>query len=142
MSDFDQFDRVLPESRGTLTSEGSEAHVKLKRNLAVALDVHHDAMTLDLPNVGVGDKRLMVEAANMTVKAALTTDRTALKARSDKTIERVLLRLLFLRKMRGFDLTDDDVKMLRSAPRAELEAALGPKLADYDKLEWNENAAD
>jgi len=121
-----------PEPDPTLVS--AEAHAKLKRNLGVALDRHHDFMTAD--QVTAGDKRLALEAANNTVKAALATDRTALKAKSEKTIERVLLRLLVIRKMRGFDLTDDDVRMLRSTPRPELEAALGPQLlATYDRME-------
>ena len=121
-----------PEPDPTLVSE--EAHAKLKRNLDLALDRHHDFMTAD--QVTAGDKRLALESANMTVKAALTTDRTALKAKSEKTIERLLLRLLVIRILHGRENRPEDEKKLRSTPRPELEAALGPKLlATYDKMD-------
>lgn len=133
---FDQFDEILPERRETLTSEGSEAHTLLKRNLTLALGVHRDAMTGQLEGEG-GDKRLALEAANTTVKAALVTDRTALKARADNVIERVLLRAIVVRRYHGRDNSPERVKQLKSTPRAELEAALGPRwLAVYDKFEW------
>jgi hypothetical protein len=119
-----------PEPDPTVSEE---AHVKLRRNLDLALNRHHDFMTAD--QVTAGDKRLALEAANTTVKAALTSDRTALKARNEKTIERVLLRLLFLRRQRGYALSAEDEKMLKTAPRAELEAALGSKLKEYDEME-------
>jgi hypothetical protein len=123
-----------PEPDPALVSE--EAHAKLKRNLSIALDVHKAAMEATLPNIEIGNKRLMVEAANMTVKAALTTDKTSLKARSEKTIERVLLRLLVIRILHGCENRPEDEKKLRSTPRPELEAALGPKLlATYDKMD-------
>ncbi len=131
---FDQFDVILPE-RPALTVEG-EAHAKLKRNLSMALEVHKQAMAQELQGEG-GDKRLALEAANTTVKAALTTDRTALKARADNTIERVLLRAIVVRAYHGRDVTPDRVKQLKSTPRAELEAALGQRwLAVYDNMEW------
>jgi hypothetical protein len=123
-----------PKPEPDPTSVSEEAHAKLRRNLDVALDRHHDFMIAD--QVTAGDKRLALEAANTTVKAALTTDRTALKAKSEKTIARVLLRLLFVRKSRGLELSPEDAKMLKSAPRAEIEAALFPRqLAEYDRME-------
>lgn len=94
-------------------------------------------MDFELPDIPTGDKRLALEAANMTVKAALATDKTALKARQDNTIARVLLRMLFYKKLRGRELGLEDLRQLKTAPRAELEAALGPRaLQDYDQLEW------
>ena len=87
--------------------------------------------------VTAGDKRLALEAANITVKAALTTDRTALKARADNTLERVLLRAIVVRRYHGRDVPPERVKQLKATPRAELEAALGPRwLAEYDRMEW------
>jgi hypothetical protein len=120
-----------PEPDPTLSEE---AHAKLKRNLDVALDRHHDFMTAD--QVTASDRRLALESANMTVKAALTTDRTALKAKSEKTIERALLRLLVIRILHGLQNPRELIEKLRSTPRPELEAALGPKLlATYDKMD-------
>ena len=140
MSDYDQFDSLAPASKATLAFEG-EPHTKLKRNLSKALDRQDELLDLDIgEDAPIGHKRIVADVAGGVVKAALTTDRTALKARSEKVIERVLLRLLFIRKMRGYDLNAEDVKQLRTAPRAELEAALGPKIADYDRMTWNENA--
>ena len=110
-----------PEPDPALVSE--EAHAKLKRNLDLALDRHHDFMTAE--QVTAGDKRLALESANITVKAALTTDRTALKAQSDNVIERVFLRMLFYKKVYGRDMTAEDLNRLKTTPRAELEAALG-----------------
>ena len=132
------FDEVLytapkPAPESPLVSD-TELHAKLKRNLDLALDQHHNFMTAE--QVTAGDKRLALEAANITVKAALTTDRTALKAKSERTIERVLLRLLVIRILHGRENRPEDEKKLRSTPRPELEAALGPKLlATYDKME-------
>jgi hypothetical protein len=118
------------------STTGEKTHAKLKRNLDLALDVHKDALSFRLEGEN-SDKRFALEAANMTVKAALTTDRTALKARSEKTIERVLLRLLFIKFQGGDKLTAEDERMLRTAPRAEMEAALLPRqLAEYDRMEW------
>ena len=135
VSDYDQFDSLAPASKATLAFEG-EPHAKLKRNLNLALDKHEELMSM-VPE-SVGDRRIILDAATATVKAALTTDRTALKARSEKTIERVLLRLVFLRKIGGYAVGAEDEKMLKTAPRAELEAALGPRIADFDRM--NENA--
>ena len=121
-----------PEPDPALVSE--EAHVKLRRNLDLALDRHNDFMTAD--QVTAGDKRLALEAANTTIKAALTADRTALKAKSEKTIERVLLRLLVIRIFARAREQAGGWKKLRSTPRAELEAALGPRwLSEYDRME-------
>ena len=117
----------------------SEAHAKLKRNLDLALDVHKQAMQFELPETDAGSKRLAVESATATVKAALTTDKTALKARSDNnSFKRVLLKLLFLKVQRGDALPPDRLKLLTSASREEIEAALGPLIRDYDLM--NENA--
>ncbi len=78
----------------------------------------------------------MVESANTTVKAALATDRTALKARSDNILERVLLRVIVVRKYHGRG-SPKDVERLRATPRAELEAALGQRwLKEYDRMEF------
>lgn len=137
MSTFDQFDRELASPPPPTLVSDTEAHAKLKRNLSIALDRHKEIMDFELPDIPAGDKRLALEAANMTVKAALATDKTALKARQDNTIARVLLRLLFYRKLRGREMGPDDLKRLQTAPRVELEAALGPRaLAEYDQLEW------
>jgi len=123
-----------PEPAQTI---GEEANAKLKRNLDMALDVHQQAMSATLPDVPVGEKRLMVESAHMTVKAALTTDKTALKARSDNVLERVLLRCLFAAHRRGRTLNEADRERIKNAPRKDLEAALSPRqLAEYDRTEW------
>ena len=135
------FDEVLypapkPAPESPLVSD-SEAHAKLKRNLDMALDVHKQAMSATLPDIPGGDKRLMVESANTTVKAALATDRTALKARSDNILERVLLRVIVVRKYHGREVAPKDVERLRATPRAELEAALGQRwLKEYDRMEF------
>jgi hypothetical protein len=118
-------------------STGEAANAKLKRNLNLALERHKDIMSLDIgPESPVGEKRLVLEAATATVKAALTTDRTALKARSNNTLERVFLRLLFIKLQMGRAVKPEDVTKLKTAPRKELEEALGPLLADYDRMEW------
>jgi hypothetical protein len=124
-----------PEPDPTLVSE--EAHAKLKRNLTKALDRHDALMDLpiDGPAATAGDKRIVLEAANATVKAALTTDRAALKAKSDNILYRVLLRAIFIRLESGRSNTPDRLNMLRTASRTDLEAALGKKIADYDRME-------
>jgi len=118
----------------------TEAHEKLKRNLDQALDWHSAAMAGELPDLPAGDKRLGQESANMTVKAALTTDRTALKARSEGIAERLALRTLFHRKRLGRELSPAEEAELRSTPRKKMEAAMGdgpgaPRLmAEFDKM--------
>ena len=88
-----------PPPAPTLASEG-DAHNKLQRNVQLALEVHHKLMSAEPENAG--DKRLALEAANMSVKAALATDRTALKARQENTMELFMLRVLFSRKRLGY----------------------------------------
>ena len=139
VSDWTRYEEELPTPPPpTLASDG-EAHAKLKRNLNKALERHSEI--LDIPIVAdmpIGDKRLVHDAATATLKAALTTDKTVLKARQDNTMERVLLRLLFYRYLRGLALSPEYVHQLRTATRKELEAALAPReLAKYDGLEWS-----
>jgi len=142
MSDSDPFDGELtPPPSGSamgLTSPGDEAHVKLKRNLSLALDRQHEFLGAPVtPEMPVSEKRMVLEAAGATVKAALATDRTALKARQDNTLELVMLRVLFHRKRLGYELEDKYLERLKTAPRAQLEIALGPRqMMQYDQLEW------
>ena len=135
MSDLDRFEQSYAPPTPTLASDG-EAHAQLKRNLAVALEVHRDFMVAERETAG--DKRLALEAANMTVKAALTTDRTALKARQENTLERLFLNCLFQWKRMGRPLKPEESERLRTAPRAEIEAALvSPRqIAEYDAMEF------
>ena len=136
MSGLDLFDEIPIPPKPTLASEG-DAHNKLQRNVDLALDVHQQAMRANLPDVPQGDKRLMVESAHATIKAALATDRTALKARQENTIELVMLRVLLARKARGLWIKPEDEEKFRTAPRAKLESALGARgLAEYDELKW------
>jgi hypothetical protein len=116
----------------------TEAHAKLKRNLDLALERHEEILSRPIvEETDVRNKRLVAEVATATVKAALTTDRTALKARQENTMERLFLRYLFVKRRNGASLTLDQVVKLRSTARPELEAALGPKfMAEYDQLEW------
>ena len=136
MNDFDLFERKFPTSSSSELIEG-EAHVKLKRNLHLALDRHEQIMRDELQEMPQQAKRLIAEVATATVKAALTTDRTALKARQDNSLERVFLRVLFHRKRLGYALSEKEAERLRSASRAEIEASLGPRqLAEYDAMEF------
>jgi hypothetical protein len=115
----------------------TEAHAKLARNLDTALDVHHAAMSANLPDVPLGDKRLMVESANSTLKASFAVDRSALRARRENSIEVVMLRIYFTKKLKNIPLDPEDELKLRSTPRGKLEAALGERgLAEYDEFEW------
>jgi hypothetical protein len=128
---------LFGEAKGPPRVIAVEAHTKLARNLDLALDVHQQAMSASLPDVPQGDKRLMVESAHATVKAALATDRTALRARQENTLEIVLLRVLFARIKRGMWVKPEDAEKLRTAPRAKLETALGARqMIEYDTLEW------
>jgi hypothetical protein len=128
--------KPVPSPAPTLATEG-DAHNKLQRNVDLALDVHKKAMDANLPDVPQGDKRLMVESAHATIKAALATDRTALRAHQDNIMELVMLRVLFARKLHGYAIKSDDEEKLRSAPRLKLEAALSARqLAEYDALKW------
>jgi hypothetical protein len=114
----------------------AEPYAKLKRNLDLALDVHKQALSASLPDVPASDKRLMVESAHATVKA-LATDRTAVKARQENTLELVMLRVLFARKRHGYASKPEDEEKLRTAPRTKLETSLGARgLAEYDALKW------
>jgi hypothetical protein len=115
-----------------------EAHAKLKRNLDLALERHEEILSQPIrEETDVRNKRLVAEVATATVKAALTTDRTALKARQDKTLEILFLRVLFVAKSMGKELSARDLEKLKTAPRAELEAALSPRfLAEYDRMEF------
>lgn len=135
-SGFDQFESLGPPSKATLAFEG-EPHEQLKRNLKKAL-LRQDEL-LDVSTETVGGQMVVAGVAATVVKAALTTDRTALKARSDNnSFKRVLLKLLFLKVQRGDALPPDRLKLLTSASREEIEAALGPLIRDYDLM--NENA--
>lgn len=136
MNDYERLKEELasPPPKPVLTSDG-DAHNKLQRNVQVALDIHHQLMLAEPETAG--DKRLALEAANMSVKAALATDRTALKARQENTIEIVMLRVLFARISRGMWVKPEDAEKLRTAPRAKLEIALGARsLAEFDELKW------
>lgn len=136
MTDFDRLEEALAStpSPPVLATEG-DAHNKLQRNVQLALEVHHKLMSAEPENAG--DKRLALEAANMSVKAALATDRTALKARQENTMELFMLRVLFSRKRLGYDIRTEDEIKLRTAPRVKLESALGARgLAEYDTLKW------
>lgn len=131
----DLFEEIPIPPKPTLTDEGSDAHNKLQRNVDVALDLHYEFMMADPESAG--DKRLALESANTTIKAALATDRTALKARQENTIELVMLRVLFARKMHGIASKPEDEEKLRTAPRAKLETAIGVRgLAEYDTFKW------
>ena len=80
----------------------AEAHAKLKRNLDLALQRHEERLSQPLAEeTDLRNKRLVAEVANTTVEAALATDRNALKARQQNTIEIVMLRVLFARIRRG-----------------------------------------
>ena len=115
----------------------AEAHAKLKRNLDLALERHEEILSRPIAEeTDARNKRLVAEVATATVKAALTTDRSALKARADNTIERVLLRAIVVRRYHGRDVSPEQVKKLKATPRAELEAALGQRwLKEYDRME-------
>lgn len=133
---FDPFEELAPPAPPpTLAAEG-EAHSKLKRNLDKALEVHLQAMSASLPgDITAGDKRLMVESAHATVKAALATDRTALRAKQENTLELVFLRVLFHRWRMGMEVSPTDAQRLVTAPRAKVEAAIGSKMmVEYDKI--------
>lgn len=137
MKDYNILDEKLGSGPSpTLAIEG-EAHEKLKRNLHLALDLHGDIMEGAQVAENASDRRLMAEVATATVKAALATDRTALKARRDNTLERLVLRVLFHRKRLGYDMAPRDLEELKNAPRVELEAALSPRwMAEYDQMEF------
>ena len=135
---FELFDTLIetPAPPKALVADDTEAHIKLKRNLLKALDRHDEFLSSELsPDMSVGDKRMVLEAATATVKAALTTDRTALKARQDNSLELVLLRALFHRKRLGYGMTANDDERLRNASRGQLEKALNSKqMETYDQL--------
>ena len=143
-SPFDIFDEEppaapLPADEPELTrAVAAEAHAKLKRNLDLALERHEEILSQPLAEeTDVRNKRLVAEVATATVKAALATDRTALKARQENTIEIVMLRVLFQRYLRAMEIKPEDKEKLRTAPRAKLEIALGARgLAEYDELKW------
>lgn len=143
-SPFDIFDTGPPASPRPADEPeppcavAAEAHAKLKQNLDLALERHGEILSQPIAEeTDVRSKRLVAEVATATVKAALTTDRTALKARADNTIERLLLRAIVVRRYHGRDVPPERVKQLKSTPRAELEAALGPRwLAEYDRMEF------
>jgi len=143
-SPFDIFDEEPPaaplpaDEPEPPRAVAAEAHAKLKRNLDLALERHEEILSQPIAEeTDVRNKRLVAEVATATVKAALTTDRTALKARQDNTLEIVMLRVLFHRKRMGLELEPKYVERLKNAPRAQLETALGPRqMAQYDQLEW------
>jgi threonine aldolase len=129
-SPFDIFDSELPAAPPPAAEPESsrvvaaEALAKLKRNLDLALERHEEILSQPIAEeVDVRKKRLVAEVATATVKAALTTDKTALKARSDNVIERVLLRAVYVRLKYGLSVRREDVERLRTTPRKELEAA-------------------
>jgi hypothetical protein len=141
-SPFDIFDAGEPAAQPTYNEPepprvaATEAHTKLKRNLDLALERHEEILSRPIAEESdVRSKRLVAEVATATVKAALTTDRAALKARSDNITDRTLLRLLFIRYQMGLPVRPDHLERLWTAPRAEIEAALWPKqLVEYDRM--------
>jgi hypothetical protein len=141
-SPFDIFDAGAPAVPITSNEPepprvaATEAHAKLKRNLDLALERHKEILSPAIAQeTDVRNKRLVAEVATATVKAVLTTDRTALKARSDNITDRTLLRLLFIRYQRGLPVRPEHLERLWTAPRAEIEAALWPKhLVEYDRM--------
>ena len=116
----------------------SAAHEQLKANLDLALGVHRRAMSAELPNIPTADKRLMVESAHVTVRAALQTDSNALRARENNVLELVLWRVVFERIRRGLPVKDEDRERLRNAPRSRLEQAFSPRqMLQFDKMKWD-----
>jgi hypothetical protein len=132
----DPFDRPQPELPRFVESE---AHELLKENLTLALGVHRQAMTGKLPaNLPIGEKRLAVESAHTTVKAALQTDRAALRARQENTMEIAMIRIWFAGVTLGEKLEPVDLEKLRATPRAKLEAALGQRqMQEFDEIRWD-----
>jgi hypothetical protein len=114
----------------------TEAHAKLRQNLDLALQRHKEMLSQRITEeTDIRNKRLVAEVATATVKAALATDRTALKARSDNIIARVLLRAIFTRLTMGLPVREEDLARLKAASRKEIEASLWPKqLEEYDRM--------
>jgi hypothetical protein len=114
----------------------TEAHAKLKRNLDLALERHEEILSQPIAGeIDVRKKRLVAEVATATIKASVTTDRTALKARSDNIIARVLLRAIFTRLVAGLPTREEDLARLKGASRKEIEASLFPRqLEEYDRM--------
>lgn len=117
-----------------------ESHAKLARNLSKALDRHNELMDLDIgPDAPANNKRVVLDAASTTIKAATTVDRTALKARSENVHEITMLRIWFAGVKLGRDLKPEDYEKLRTAPRAKVEAAIGARqMAKYDAINWDD----
>jgi len=111
---------------------------KLKRNLDLALERHEEILSQPIAEeTDVRNKRLVAEVATATVKAAISTDKNALKARQDNILERVLLHCLFHARKFGRTLSEADRERIKNAPRKELEAASSPRqLAEYDRGEF------
>jgi hypothetical protein len=118
----------------------TEAHEKLRRNLGLALDRHHDLIAKPLtPETTAHDKRLALEASTSTIKAALATDRTALRTRQEDTLGIALIRIWLSGVLLGKTLEPGDLEKLRTMPRAKLQAALNPRqLAEYDLIDWSD----
>jgi len=131
--------RPAPQPAPPTTEE--EAHTKLKRNLDLALERHGEILSQPITEeTNARDKRLAADVGASTIKAALTTDKTALKARQDNILELVMLRVIFHRKRMGLEIEPKHVELLKNAPRAKIEAALGQgpggprQLAEYDDM--------
>jgi hypothetical protein len=143
---FDIFDAVFRTSKGVEPSVSSEPeseppnavagepHAKLKRNLDLALDRHGEIMSRPITeDTDQKDRRLAAEVATATIKAANSADKNVLRAHKDDVLKRLLLRVLIYRWQRGELLGAQDLGRLRSASRAEIEAALGPRqVAEFD----------
>ncbi len=100
----------------------------------LALERHEEILSQPITEeTDLRNKRLVAEVATATVKAAISTDKTALKACRDNILERVFLRILVHQKLLGEALGPQEMDRLRRASRAEIEAALDPRtLAEFD----------
>jgi len=123
-------DRLQAQTPLPLAST-EESHAKLQRNLSLALDLHREILSSGFSEeMPAGRQRIGLEAASQTVKAALTVDRTALKARQDDVFERCFIRMLAMSRA---PLSSELATILKRTPREKLEASLSSEdLAAYD----------
>jgi hypothetical protein len=116
---FDIFDRLAGDAPRERTPPapapviGEELSVRLQHNLSLA--VHRQGELLSRPVYAEDDikeRRLVAEVANNVARLAASVNATALQARKDNFLARVLIVLAQEKQKLGYELGEEELKRL------------------------------
>ncbi len=124
---FDIFDRLAGDAPRERPGEpapgiGEVLSVRLQHNLSLA--VHRQGELLSRPVYAEDDikeRRLVAEVANNVARLAASVNATALQARKDNFLARVLIVLAQEKQKLGYELGEEELKRLGEAHDRHIE---------------------